>query len=109
MLFILLTGLTFLFLALTVSYVYIRVTNGVIPVKVPFLFFVNTLILLGSSYTLIQAKKCYLNDDTEGYQQSLKYTIGLSLLFAVMQSVAWTWLFQNNIKIGARTAKFLPC
>ncbi|MCC7246402.1 MAG: hypothetical protein IT269_12035, partial [Saprospiraceae bacterium] len=75
MLFILLAGLSFLFLALTVSYVYIRVTNGIAPVKVPALFIINTLILLGSSYTMIQARQCYLHDNTEGYQQNLKLTL----------------------------------
>jgi cytochrome c oxidase subunit III len=102
-LFILLAGLTFLFLALTVSYIYIRVTNGIAPVQLPVLFLLNTVILLGSSYTLIRAKRCYLGDDTRGYQQHLKYTIWLSLLFMVMQSVAWAWLFSNNIRLGSST------
>lgn len=102
-LFILLAGLTFLFLALTVSYIYIRVTNGIAPVQLPILFLLNTVILLGSSYTLIRAKRCYLGDDTRGYQQYLKYTIWLSLLFMVMQSVAWAWLFSNNIRLGSST------
>jgi cytochrome c oxidase subunit 3 len=103
MLFILLAGLSFLFLALTVAYVYIRVTNGVPPVEVPFLFLLNTVILLGSSYTLVQAKRCYLGDDTEGYQRYLLRTIWLSLLFMVMQTVAWAWLFSNNIHLNSST------
>ena len=64
MLFLLLFGLTLLFLALTISYVYIRVTMDVEPVQLPGLFLFNTLILLGSSYTMIRAKQAYLNDDT---------------------------------------------
>ncbi|HAD10860.1 MAG TPA: cytochrome c oxidase subunit III [Saprospirales bacterium] len=103
MLFILLFGLVFLFLALTISYVYIRVTNGVPPVKVPALFVVNTLILLGSSWTMIQAKRCYLADDTQGYKQSLLTTIYLSVFFTVMQAVAWYWLFQNSVYLHSST------
>ena len=103
MLFILLFGLVFLFLALTISYVYIRVTNGVPPVQVPALFVVNTLILLGSSWTMIQAKRCYLADNTQGYKQSLLTTIYLSVFFTVMQAVAWYWLFQNNIYLHSST------
>lgn len=102
-LFILLAGLSFLFLALTVAYMYIRVTKGIPPVRLPFLFLFNTLILLGSSYTLILAKRCYLNDDTQGYQKQLKNTIWLSLLFMVMQGVAWAWLFSNNIHMYSST------
>ena len=103
MLFILLFGLSALFLALTVSYIYTRVTMNVPPVRIPMLFIVNTLILLGSSYTMILAKRCYQEDDTEGYQKQLKYTIWLSLLFMAMQSFAWWWLFSHNIGLGTST------
>jgi cytochrome c oxidase subunit 3 len=103
MLFILLFGLTFLFLALTVAYVYIRVTNGVPAVQVPFLFVANTLILLASSWTMVRAKRCYVADNTTGYQQNLRYTIVLSLLFTALQAVAWWWLFQNNIHLNSST------
>jgi len=99
MLSILLFGLSALFLALTVAYVYTRVTMEVPPVKLPALFLFNTLILLGSSYTMIQAKKCYLADDTKGYQQNLRLTILLSGLFMLMQLLAWTLLFNNNIHL----------
>ena len=103
MLFMLLFGLSFLFLALTVAYVYIRVSNGVPPVQVPVLFVFNTAILLTSSWTMIRARRCYLSDDTGGYQQNLKLTIWLSLFFTIMQGVAWWWLFQNNIHLGTST------
>jgi cytochrome c oxidase subunit III len=103
MLFILLFGLTFLFLALTVAYVYIRVTNKVLPVQVPMLFVFNTAILLASSWTMVRSKRCYLFDDTRGYQRNLKYTMWLSLFFTVMQGVAWWWLLKNNISMGTST------
>lgn len=103
MLFILLFGLTFLFLALTVSYVYIRVVNAVLPVQVPILFFLNTGILLGSSWTMVQAKKAYLNDETGVYQQNLLRTMQLSGLFMLMQIIAWAMLFQNNIHLQSST------
>lgn len=109
MLFFLLFGLTFLFLALTASYIYIRVTMNVPPVRLPWLFWLNTTLLLGSSYTLMQAKKAYKNDDTVGYQRQLKRTIGLSLFFLLMQGAAWVWLFKvNQISMqSSTTAGFL--
>lgn len=103
MLFILLFGLAALFLALTLSYIYTRVTMNVPPVNIPFLFIFNTLILLGSSWMMIRAKRAYLDDDTEGYQKNLKYTIWLSVLFMLMQTVAWWWLFHNNIALNSST------
>ena len=96
MLSLLLFGLAFLFLALTISYVYIRVTMGVPAVQVPWLFLLNTGILLGSSYTMVRAKRCYLEDNTDAYQLNLKFTIALSVLFMAMQVIAWFWLFTVN-------------
>lgn len=109
MLFLLLFGLTALFLALTIGYVYIRVTMGVPPVQLPWLFLANTLILLGSSYTMIRARQNYLDDNTTAYQQNLKYTIWLSVFFMVMQTIAWWWLFQMNHTAlnSSTTAAFL--
>ncbi len=109
LLFLLLFGLTFLFLALTASYLYIRVTMGVPPVRLPWLFLANTFLLLGSSYTLMQAKKAYQVDDTLAYQKNLQRTIGLSVLFLVMQGAAWLWLFHiNHISMqSSTTAGFL--
>lgn len=108
MLMVLLAGLSFLFLALTVAYVYIRVTNGVPPVKVPFLFVFNTLILLAGSWSMIQAQKAYLHDETKVYQQCLLRTIRLSVLFAAMQAVAWFLLFRANVHLqSSTTAAFL--
>ncbi len=103
MLCILLLGLSVLFLALTISYIYSRTTMQVPPIRVPLLFLGNTGILLGSSYTMILAKRRYLGDDTEGYQRNLKYTIWLSLLFMLMQVVAWYWLFQQNVNLRTST------
>lgn len=103
MLFMLLLGLGFLFLALTMSYVYIRVTNQVPPVQVPVLFFFNTLVLLGSSWTMIRAKQAYLNDETVLYQKNLLFTMQLSGLFMLLQIIAWALLFRNNINLGTST------
>ncbi|MBK9336264.1 MAG: cytochrome c oxidase subunit 3 [Lewinellaceae bacterium] len=109
MLFLLLFGLSLLFLALTISYSYIRVTMDVPPVQLPWLFLLNTVVLLGSSYTMLRAKRCYIDDDTHGYQQNLRATIGLSLLFMGMQGGAWYWLFQINsvTMASSTTAGFL--
>jgi cytochrome c oxidase subunit III len=99
MLFLILMAISALFLAVSISFVYTRVQSGIGGIKIPLLFGFNTLILLASSYTMIRAKKNYLDDETEKYQQSLKYTIWLSLFFLVMQSIAWYQLFSQNIFI----------
>ena len=86
-----------LFLAIAVAFIYNRIEQGVEPIQIPWLFGFNTLILLASSWTMIRAKNAYLADDTKQYQQELIYTIGLTLLFLVMQIIAWNQLFGQDI------------
>ena len=96
-----LIGVTGLFLAMSAALIYSRVQNGLPPIKLPWIFALNTLILLGSSYTMMQAKKCYRDDNTRGYQNMLWATIILSVVFMVMQWIGWQQLFANNIFINS--------
>jgi cytochrome c oxidase subunit 3 len=52
---------------------------------------------------MIRAKRCYLNDDTTGYQRNLQYTLLHSLLFIGLQTVAWVLLFRSNIALNSST------
>lgn len=102
MLVVLLFGLSMLFLALTIAYAYTRVTTHAATINVPMLFLLNTMALLASSYTMVQAQKAYLADNTRQYQQLLLYTIILSLIFITMQCVTWYWLFKwNAVTLGS--------
>lgn len=100
LLILLLVGLSVLFLALTVSFVYTRVEKGMPALHLPPIFLFNTLILLGSSATMIWAKRCYLADETKKYQQALIATMGLSVIFMIAQIVGWAYLFQQDIFIN---------
>ncbi len=97
MLVLLLFAVTLLFVALSVSFVYLRVEHGAGNIKLPWLFALNTLILLATSWLMLRAKKFYLSDDTESYQNSLRWTIRLTLVFLVMQTAAWWLLFRQNV------------
>lgn len=98
-LFLTLAGLTMLFLSLSFAYVYTRTLSKLPPLQLPWLFYVNTFVLLGSSYTLWQSKQAYLEDRTDKYQLTLYITIFLSLTFLVLQGIAWYSLFNKNIMI----------
>lgn len=101
---LLLAGLSALFLAFSAAYIYSRVQNQSPPVELPVLFVFNTLILLASSFSLNRAKKCYLFDNTRGYQVALLVTILITLVFLALQFVAWNQLFQQNIFINTSTS-----
>jgi cytochrome c oxidase subunit 3 len=99
LLFLTLAGLTMLFLALSFAYVYTRTLAKLPPLQLPWLFYINTLVLLASSYTLWQSKKAYLEDRTERYQLTLYVTIFLSVTFLILQGIAWYSLFSRQITI----------
>jgi cytochrome c oxidase subunit 3 len=98
---LLLIGLSTIFIALSLAYVYNRVTQELPPLRLPILFLVNTLILLGSSSTMVWAKKSYLDDHTENYQRALWFTLGLSLLFMGAQAIAWYMLFSDGVLMSS--------
>ena len=99
MLILTLFGITALFLAFSFAFVYTRIQSDLPPIRLPNLFFFNTLILLGSSATMVWAKRAYQNDQTLHYQRALLATMILSVFFMAMQAVAWYQLFSNQIYI----------
>lgn len=101
MLALVLFGLTTLFLALSVAFIYSRVQSDLPPIKLPDIFVFNTVILLASSFTMIQAKKAYRKDNTAKYKQLLLITIILSVLFLIAQIFGWRALFQQDILINS--------
>lgn len=100
LLMLLLLGLSILFLALTISFVYTRIEKGMPPLQLPPIFLWNTLILLASSGTMVWAKKAYLADKTNRYQQALMATMVLSIIFMIAQFIGWSSLFQQKIFIN---------
>lgn len=98
--FLLLAGISALFLGFSAAYLYNRVQSNIPPVELPSLFYFNTLILIGSSFTLKWAKKSYLNDHTQNYKRALIVTLILTLFFLVSQVMAWKQLYASDIFIN---------
>jgi cytochrome c oxidase subunit 3 len=93
-----------LFLAFSVALVYNRVQTDLPPIKLPTLFIFNTLILIGSSYSMMWAKKAYKADETDNYQKALWTTVVLSLIFLVLQFFGWRQLIDQNIFIASNNS-----
>ncbi|MDX1666725.1 MAG: cytochrome c oxidase subunit 3 [Saprospiraceae bacterium] len=104
LLFLLLFGITALFLAFSAAFVYTRVQSQLPPIRLPGIFFFNTLILLGSSATMVWAKKAYKADQTGQYQRALLATIVLSAVFLIAQFYGWQALFQREIFINTENS-----
>ena len=101
---LLLGGITMLFLALSISYLYSRIENNNPPIKLPIIFVLNTLLLLASSVCIVWAKKSYKRDDTENYMRALKWTIGLTVLFMIGQGIGWYQLLTGGLGIASSNA-----
>ena len=98
--FLVLAGITALFLGFSGAYMYNRIQQNIPPIKLPSLFYWNTLILVASSATLIWARKSYKNDHTSNYKIALAITLTLTVLFLVAQVLAWIQLQDQNIMIN---------
>ena len=90
---LLLFSISALFLAFSAAFLYTRIQNPDIPtVYLPKIFILNTLILLGSSWSINWARQCYINDETGNYQKALQVTIVLTVIFMILQSMGWKQL-----------------
>lgn len=97
--YLLLAGITALFLGFSFSYLYNRIQTGMEPVNLPPLFYFNTFLLIGASLLLREAKKHYLADNTEKYQLMLIVTFLVTTGFLFLQIMAWQQLVNNNITL----------
>jgi len=101
-------AVTVLFLAFSASYIFSRIQSNLNPVKVPLLFFINTLFIMGSSYSIEKSIKLYQSEKTEKYKHALVITLLLTLFFLIGQIYAWRMLFlQNTGMIGDNSTSYL--
>ncbi len=95
-LYLVLGGISMLFLGFTAAYMYNRVQFGLTSVALPNLFYFNTLLLIMCSYLFSRTKRAYLNDDTSLYQKLLWATLACTLVFLILQVLAWLQLKSMN-------------
>jgi len=103
-----LASITSLFIGFSAAYLYNRIQQGAPAIKLPSLFYINSLILIISSYTLTRAKKAYRSDNTSRYQFMLLLTLIFSFVFVVAQLFAWRQLQDANVFVdGSNMGSYL--
>ncbi len=100
-------GMTMLFGALCVAYLYSRVQYKIPPIQTPLLFIFNTLFLVVGSWSLNRAKQYFYNDQTDLYKKMLWICLVVTLLFIGFQYIAWKQLFVENIKVSSVNASYI--
>lgn len=94
-----LVAIMMFFMSLVSAYIVRRGSpgNDWVPVPLPPILWVNTLILLGSSFSLERARRQLALGDRSGFQTLWLVTTGLGLLFLAGQLLAWRQL----VAVGA--------
>lgn len=75
-----------------------------VPLHLPKILWLNTAILLVSSYTLEKARKRLLAADLPGFRKLWRVTIILGVLFLLGQFIAWLQLVASGVYIASNQA-----
>src|SRR5229473_263113 len=88
-----------------VSFLVRRGTSGDwIPVHLPVVLWLNTLALIGSSFTLERARRSLSRLDLSGFRKLWTVTTGLGVLFLIGQLVAWRQLVAQGVFMASNPA-----
>ncbi|MEM7104171.1 MAG: cytochrome c oxidase subunit 3 [Bacteroidota bacterium] len=101
LLYLLLASLTMLFLGVTISYLFHRISENLDPIQLPTIFYLNTILLLLTSYFMDQANKAYKRDDTEAYKRMLIFTLLMTLGFMAAQYVGWQQMVNKGMLLAS--------
>ncbi|WP_080059085.1 cytochrome c oxidase subunit 3 [Spirosoma aerolatum] len=95
---------TMLFTMLLVTYVVRQTASDWATVKLPLVFLVSTGVILLSSLTLNNAKQAFWHERFGSYRTNLATTLGLGILFMLLQGWGWRDLFRAGIRLEGNPA-----
>jgi cytochrome c oxidase subunit 3 len=87
-------GILMFFMALVSAYIVRKdiPNSGWHPLAVPRILWLNTAVLIASSFTLSHARKLFKSNDQQGFRHWWSVTTILGVLFLVGQIIAWQQL-----------------
>lgn len=104
MTYLILLGITSVFLTLSVSYFLTTFGTGFNRFDLPLLFHANSVIILVSSYSMHQTRLANLRDDAKGFSNGIMVTTLLGIAFTAFQIIAWKELLSSGIKLQNNVA-----
>jgi cytochrome c oxidase subunit III len=96
-----LVSILIFFMALSSAFLVRRMGSDWIPVHLPAMIWVNTIVLLASSATMELARKRLAAADLEGFRRLWQVTTGLGVFFLVGQLVAWRELVAQGVYVAS--------
>jgi cytochrome c oxidase subunit III len=92
------------FMALAATFLVRKTATDWVPVRLPFMVWINTVILLASSGTVEFARRKLAAGDLDRFHKSWRITTVLGLLFLVGQVVAWHELVAQGFSVDTNPA-----
>ncbi len=99
MLWLAIFGMALLFGILAMLYVGRKQATDWVGFSVPMVFWISTLVVLGSSWTLHITNKALVRDDFKTYRVFMGITLGLGVLFCVLQLWGWNIMYHSGITL----------
>jgi cytochrome c oxidase subunit 3 len=92
-------GISSAFIFLLSSYLGTVLESGLSPFQLPAVFHANSVIILVSSYSMVQARQAFSRADWPAFRQGLGVTVLLGSAFTVFQIYGWTELLGQKISM----------
>jgi cytochrome c oxidase subunit III len=93
------------FMAMAAAFIVLRATSHKwVTFHMPWILWVNTAVLLTSSFTLEQARRRLAAENSEGFRKLWLLTTGLGLLFVAGQLIAWRELVAQGVYVASTLA-----
>ncbi|OAV44994.1 cytochrome oxidase subunit III [Lewinella sp. 4G2] len=94
-----LVSLVMMFTALTSAFIVRRAAGNWLEFSIPSIFYINTLVILGSSITLHAAYVAFKREAAAAYKFLLGITFILGIAFVVLQYVGWEDLAASGVPL----------
>ena len=92
------------FMALASAFLVRKGGTDWVPVRIPALLWLNTIVLVSSSATLEMARKRLANSDPAGFRKFWLVTTILGVIFLIGQVAAWRVLERQGIYLASNPA-----
>lgn len=92
------------FTMLLVAYVVRRTGSGWADIKLPTVFLISTVVIMLSSFTLNNATLAFQHERFASYRTNLATTLGLGILFMLLQGWGWRQMVMAGIRLKSNPA-----
>ena len=92
-------SLVMMFVALTSAYIVRRASGNWLEFSIPTIFYVNTLVIIGSSLTLHAAYRAFKREAAGAYKTWLSVSFILGIAFLVLQYLGWNELAAQGVPL----------